>query len=240
MIKVLIGDQNIQKDINNFRFLNNDNEYQVVTSVSGMETITKCRENEPSIIILGSKFDDMKYTDVIDKISDLPSEFNKCNLILTLNNPKDKLCLSNTAIIYKVFDNPVNENTVKDTINNLKQKYEMPELTLNELRYNLLCLGINTYSNSSQYLTSAIFKCYYHPEYFITLDNIYEIIAEEYNVSKEQIKNGIRHLIDTFNKSYNLINKDLYDKIFINRENVSPKQFIQRFVNYLQTIKGQS
>lgn len=240
MVKVLIGDKNIQKDINRFNIFNDNNEYQVITSTLGLETISKCVENEPSIIILGSNFDDMKYTDIIDKISVLPAEHNKCNLILLVNNPREKIHLSNTAIIYKIFDNTIDENSFRETVNVLKDKFKVPDINIKELKSLLLKLGIYIYSNASQYLISAIFKCYYNSEYLVTLDNLYEIIAEEFNVSKEHIKNSIRHLIDTFNNSYNLSDNDLYYKIFINKTNISPKQFIQFFVNYLHEIKGQN
>lgn len=240
MVKVLIGDRNIQKDIDNFRFLNDNNEYQVITSTSGLETIARCREIEPSIIILDSNFDDMIYTDIIDKISLLPNELNKCNLILKVNRPEDKMLLSNTSIVYKIFDNTINENDTQKAVNILKHKFDTPDITIKELKSILLSLGIYIYSNASQYLISAIFKCYYTPEHFVTLDRLYEVIADEYNVSKEQIKNSIRHLIDTFNKSYNLKDNDLYYKIFMNKTNISPKQFIQIFVNYLHDVKGQN
>ena len=101
-------------------------------------------------------------------------------------------------------------------------------------------LGINIYSLGSQYLISAIYKCYYHPEYFTTLDNLYLIISNEYNVSKEQIKNSIRHTIDTFNRNYNVSDKSLYFSIFQTLKDISPKQFIQMFINYLQTVKDSS
>jgi len=200
MVKVLIGDRNIQKDIDNFRFLNDNKDYQVITSTSGLETIARCREIEPSIIILDSNFDDMIYTDIIDKISLLPSELNKCNLILKVNKPEDKMLLSNTSIVYKIFDNTINENDTQKAINILKHKFDTPDITIKELKSILLNLGIYIYSNASQYLISAILKCYYTHEHFTTLDRLYDVIADEYNVSKEQIKNSIRHLIDTFNK----------------------------------------
>ena len=102
----------------------------------------------------------------------------------------------------------------------------------------MLSLGINTYSIGSQYLISVIFKCYYYPENFVTLDNVYKLVADEYHISNEQIKNSIRHTIDTFNRSYNLSNKSLYLKIFENEKDISPKRFIQMLVNYLNKIKS--
>lgn len=238
MVKVLIGNKNIQKGIRNFQFLQENNEFEIVTSNSGIETINKCKIIEPAIIILNSNLPDMTYTDVINRISNLPCELDKCNLILTVDNSQDKMLLSNTSIIYRVFDKNFDEKTMKETLNVLKSKFETPTLTIRELKSILLSLGINTYSIGSQYLISAIFKCYYYPESFVTLDNVYKIVADEYNVSNEQIKNSIRHTIDTFNSSYNLSNKALYLKIFESEKNVSPKRFIQMLVDYLNRIKS--
>lgn len=240
MVKVLIGNKDIQKDIKKYQFLIDSNEYEIITSNSGIETINKCIETTPAIIILNSNFSDIAYTDVIDKISNLPSENDKCNLILTVNNPKDKLLLSNTSIIYKVFERPVSQDDAKETMTFLKAKYELPNLSLIELKSILLSLGFNTYSIGSQYLMSAIFKCYYHSETFITLDNVYTQVANEFNVSKEQVKNSIRHIIETFNKSYNIINENLYLKVFEKKRDISPKQFLQKFVNYLLITKSKN
>ncbi len=240
MVKVLIGNKDIQKDLKKYQFLIDSNEYEIITSNSGIDTINKCIETNPSIIILNSNFSDIAYTDVIDKISNLPSEYDKCNLILTVNNSKDKLLLSNTSIIYKIFERPVNQDDAKQTLTFLKAKYELPDLSYIELKSILLSLGFNTYSIASQYLMSAIFKCYYHSETFITLDNVYVQVANEFNISKEQVKNAIRHLIETFNNSYNIINENLYLKIFENNRDISPKQFLQRFVNYLLIVKNKN
>ena len=240
MLKVLIGNKNIKKDMKNYQFIKDDPNYEIITSNSGVETIKKCVSTNPEIIILNSSFSDMHYTDVIDKISCLPNENDKCNLILTINNREDKLSLSNTSIIYRIFEKPVNLCEAKETMTFLKTKFELPNLSLKELKSILLDLGIPTYSLGSQFLISTIFKCYYHPETFVTLDNIYKIVANEFDVSKEQVKNSIRHIIDTFNKSYNIINEKLYFKIFGNAQNISPKQFLQRFINYLQIEKSKN
>lgn len=239
MVKVLIGNKDIQTDINNFQFLKDNNEYEIITTNSGKETINKCKTINPEIIILKSNFLDMAYTEVIDKISNLPSEYDKCNLILTVDKPEDKMCLNNTSIVYKIFDIPIDENNAKETLNSLKVKFETPRLTLRELRIILLNLGINIYSIGSQYLISAIFKCYYYPEKFITLDNIYKIVADEYDASSEQVKNAIRHTIDTLNTS-NIADKDLYSNIFSTTKNISSKIFLQKFVNYLHIVKSKN
>lgn len=245
MTKVLIGNKDIQTHSKSFQFLRNSSEYELVFSETGRETITKCRTINPSIIILDSNITDMTFTEIIDKISTLPDENNKCNLILTVNNPKDKLLLSNTSIIYKIFDYNLKDNLdtkkVKEAVNDLTTKYKTPDITKSEVTNLISRLGIFPYSNGTNCLISAIFKCYYHPEYFNTLDNLYSKIVPEYEdegLTKEDIKNRIRHTIDTMNISTNIDGQNLYYEIFGHLTKVSPRIFIYLFVNYLNKIKG--
>ena len=238
MTKVLIGNGDIQAGLKNFQFLKNSNEYEIIFSNSGKETIDICRTISPNIIILDSNISDMVYTDIIDTISTLPEENNKCNLILTVNNPKDKQLLSNTSIIYKIFDYSSDAKKVKETINDLTKKYKTHDITKSEINSLISKLGIFPYSLGASCLISAIFKCYYHPEYFYTLDNLYSKVAPEYNFTVEEVKNKIRHSIDTINISTNIDGAKLYHEIFGQLSKLSPKVFILMFVNYLNKIKG--
>lgn len=240
MVKVLIGNKNIQEDLQNFQFLKNNNEYELITSNTGKDIINKCLTIKPNIIILDSNIDDMQYTDIIDRLSTLPEENNKCNLLLTVNRPEDKQLLKHTSILYEILDYPLDENFARKTINDLKIKYQIPDIKVVEINTILLALGIHPYSLGSQCLVSAIFKCYYHPEYFYTLDNVYKIVAQEFNITKEDVKNKIRHTIDTVNTSINIDGQDLYLKIFGRLKKVSAKIFIQMFVNYLNIIKSKN
>ena len=237
MTKILIGSDDITKEIKNFQFLKNKNEFEIITSNSGIETIEKCKDFNPTIIILYSNFSDIPYNQVINRIANLPSQFDKCNLILNVKRPKDKQLLSNTSIIYRIFDTPFNEKEYQETINVLRTKFEFHKLTLKELKTILLNLRINIYSTGAQYLISTIFKCYYKPEEFITLNNVFNLVAMEFNVSKDQVKNSIRHTIDSFN---NTDDKNNYLRLEIFKNNyVSTKLFIEDLVNYLH-IKNKS
>lgn len=243
MTKVLIGNKDIQTDLKNFQFLKNSNEYDLIFSNTGRETINKCRTISPNIIILDSNIQDMAFTEIIDRISTLPDENNKCNLILTVNNPNHKLLLSNTSIIYKIFDynleNNLDTKKVKEAVNDLTIRYKTPDITKSEVLNLISKLGIFPYSIGTSCLVSAIFKCYYHPEFFSTLDLLYSKVTPEYdNLTQEDIKNKIRHSIDTMNISNNTEGANLYFEIFGNLTKVSPRVFIYLFVNYLNKIKG--
>lgn len=239
MTRVLIGNKNIEIDLKNFQFLQNNGEYEIITSDNGREMIDICRSVKPNIIIFNSDFQDMPYTDIIDKISTLPEENNRCNLILTVNNEKDKQLLKNTSILYEIFDYPIDSKRAKETIGVLKEKYNKPDITVSEVNNLLLRLGMNVYSLGCQCLISAIFKCYYHPEAFFTLDNIYKIVANEYNLTKEEVKNKIRHSIDTINTSTNIFEDGLYIKIFRKLQKYIFKSFYTNVCELSKYIKKQ-
>ena len=195
---------------------------------------------KPNIIILNSDFSDIPYTDVIDKISEMPEEDNKCNLILNVKNPYDKIKLENVSVIYKIFEYPPDIIKARETIKSLKIRYEIPNITAPEVNHLLIMLGINIYSKGAQYITSAIFKCYYHPEYFFTMDNIFKLVGNEYSVSKNEIKNSVRHTVDTLNNYYNNDKNSLYFKIFGQTKNLTSKDFLELFVDYLHIIKSKN
>lgn len=240
MVNVLIGNKDIHEDIKNFEFLTDNDEYKIITSSSGIETINKCRINKPDIILLNSNFTDIAYTEIIDKISNLPDEEDKNNLILTVKNPQDKIALKNVSIIYRIYDYPFDSKQMRQTINYLKERYEIPSITIFEIRTLLSRLGLHPYNVGTQYLISAIYKCYTHPQDFKTLDNIYKKIAIDNDISKDYVKSKIRHTIDTFNKLDMSFTKNLYLEIFGCVQFLSSKRFIEIIVDFLYKNKSKS
>ncbi len=240
MTKVLIGSKNVQTDLNDFPFLKNNNDFEIITSNTGKETLCKCRNLQPNIIILDSNISDMKYSDVMERISMLPYENNKCNLILSVEKPEDKLLLKHTSVLYEVLEQPIDKKEAKKTLIDLKTKYEIPNISTKQVKDILLQLGINTYTLGSQCLVSAIFKCYYYPEDFYTLDNIYRKVALEFDITKEDVKNKIRHTIDTINTSTNIDGQKLYFSIFGNLAKLSSRTFLQLFIKYLNNLKSKN
>ena len=241
MTKVLIGGRNVQTDLNDFPFLQDNTEFQIITSNSGKDLLNKCRTLTPNIIILDSNIKDMAYTDLMDRISALPYENNKCNLILSVNKPEDKLLLKNTSVLYEILDQPVNITEARNAVDIIKSKYSIPLVTSDELEDIISRLGINLYSLGCQCLISAIFRVYYHPDDFSTLNNIYEKIKPQFDSFKltaGDIKNKVRHTIDTLNVSTTIEGQELYHSIFGDIKNPSAKIFVQKMSQYLKTIKS--
>lgn len=238
MIKVLVANKNIKNDFNSFQFLTKNNEFEIETSCTGIETIEKYKISKPSIIILDSNIADMSYTDIIDKISMFPEEDEKVNMILTLKDKKDKLLLENASKIYKILDDPLDTDKFESTLKSMKEKFEKPKITTHEIRYLFTRLGLAINSEGANFMISAIFKNYYSPEKYPKLNDILLSIAEDYNIPKDVVRNRLRTFLNTFNNSYNIDEHKTYIKIFGHDSNITPKSFLDDFIAYLNMKKN--
>ena len=97
----------------------------------------------------------------------------------------------------------------------------------------LLKLGLNCYHKGFEFLVSTIYKLYYCPDRFISLINIYRLVANDYDVSTDKVRSSIRHTLEALNSDF-----DLYKDIFGNCTELSPRSFIENFMMYLQNIKS--
>ena len=128
--------------------------------------------------------------------------------------------------------------TLKKMDNSLKNNLKISPIEINEIRYLLLNLGLSTRGEGGKYLIAAILNCYYSPEYFTKLDDILKIVGDEFNIPTENVRSKIRSRLSTFNNSYNYNEHELYFKIFIFKQKITPKVFLEYFTLYLDSIKG--
>lgn len=239
MLKVLVASENIKQNSQYCNYLANDKDLEVISTKDGITTLNKYLSLRPNILILDTFFSDLNYTDIIDKITKLDDESSKCNTILTVNTDIKKLDLRNVEKIYSILSEPVNLQELSQTLSNMKKKCKYAEITIDEINTYLSRLYFNLGSNGTDYITSAIFYCYYNPFALKSLDGIYDYVSKEYNVDAKTIKAGIRSSLVPLNtyRSINSQNKLL--AIFnIYKDNITPKQFLKAFVPYLRYKKN--
>ena len=237
MLKILVANQDTEQRINCSQFLTNDKNFIVENTSTGLMTLNAYLETKPNILILDTNFDDIKYTDILDRISLIPIEKKKCNTILTLNNPKEILDLVNTSKIYKIFNKPLDFIKIKDTINELKAYYTIDELTLEELDFILLQLDFNLKSNGTRYIESAILQCYYSPILLGDFELVMKNISNQYNVSEKTVREAIRSSLTPFNNSREYNHLSPIIKLFEPDINITPKLFLRTIVTYLHYKK---
>lgn len=237
MLKILVANQNNKQNLQYNKFLT-ENGYNVQSSFDGKSTLTSYKKLEPNILILDSNFTDIKYTEIIDRISLSPMERNKCNIILTIEQEQKINTLKNVCKINQIFYKPIKYVELLKQLELMKSEYELKDITDDELNYYLLPLNFSINSNGCIYLKSAISHYYYYPKRFNSLNDIYILISSEYNITPKEVKYAIRNSLVSLNNYRNSIKGNSILKLFDETRDITPKYFLDIFVTYLRIKKN--
>ncbi len=200
MLKVLVSNANANQNLAYCKFLSNDKDLKVQSTKDEIETLKKYFDIEPDIFILDSHFQNMNYAEIIDRISTKPNEMQKCNTLVTINKLEDKLCLQNVAKIYKIFLKPLDMTLLSNTIKTIGEEKASEDITLEEIQALLISLRFNITSRGTKYIITAILQNYYYTSLFPKLDNLFEAIAYQYNVTPDSVREAIRGALIPLNR----------------------------------------
>ena len=238
MLKILVSNANIEENTMLCQFLTNEKDFEVENTKDSNTTVNTYFKIEPDIFILDSHFKEMCYTEIIDKISVLPSEKWKCNTILTLDKIDNQFFLENTAKIYRILYKPLILNKVSEVINLMKAELVAPKITMQEIKLLLLSLGFNINTKSAYYMACAIMQCYYYPSMLLSLNDICDVVALQLNTTAETIKEGLRSSLISLNKYGVSPTEDpLLSLLGFNR-NITPRFFLEIITTYLHNQKN--
>lgn len=234
MLKILVANQNGEQNLEYCKFLKNKNEYDIKMSTDAVTTLKTYKKIEPNILILDSNFSDT--TELIDKVTALPNEKNKCNIILTIDSVQQVLELRNFTKIKQILYKPINYNELIKEVNLMKEEFEIQDISDDELNYYLLSLHFIINSNGCRYLKSDIWYYYYYPNKFNSLDEIFKIVANEYDINNNEVRESIRSALVPLNTYRDNIDHKIM-KMFDKSRNITPKYFLDTFVTYLKLKK---
>ena len=136
--------------------------------------------------------------------------------------------------VYKTYFYSFDLDSIKQEIEkNLLNKNEVQELS--EESISLLFMKLNLFNNSlgGKYYRFAIKECYKNPELLNCLNDIYEIIAKEFNTEIPAVTSAMRTALSYVNKFKQKNDDKPIFKIFGN-EKITPKTFIRYVVIYYQ------
>ena len=237
MLKILVANQNNEQNLEYCKFLANRTGYNIQSCTDGKTTLLEYKKEEPNILILDSNFNDINCTDLINKITSFPNEKNKCNIILTVDSIEQFCDLENVAKINQILYKPINHEKLIDKIDLMKQEFETMDILDNELNSYLLQLSLNVNSIGCKYLKCAILNYYYYSKRFNYLEDVFITVASEYNVTKSEIREGIRSALIPLNIYRDTIQHPIM-KLFDTTRNITPKYFLEFFVIYLKSKKN--
>ncbi|MCI9245861.1 MAG: hypothetical protein HFJ30_01745 [Clostridia bacterium] len=232
MLKVLVADESLESNLRCCQYLlANDKNLNIVSSNSGINTLEKYHEINPNVLVINSNFKDMKYTEIINELSNTGEERHNCNIILTVLD-SNKVEVDFMAKVYKLFYK-LDYDKIYDGINQYNLDniifYEPSEKNLRALFYKL-----NLYNErlGSVYLKYAIVKCYHTPELLNSLNSIFTLISKEFNISYESIRPAMRNALKSVNNCRNMTGDKGIFKLFENEDSITPKIFIRTITTY--------
>ncbi|MCI8621228.1 MAG: hypothetical protein HFJ50_05810 [Clostridia bacterium] len=237
MQKILVANENIKQNLSICNYLSIDKSLDI-SSIT--DTASICRayfEINPNVFILDSSCNKISYTDILDKISDTPNEKQKRNTLITLDKLNDNLKLVNMSKVYQVFPKPLNLSEIYSTINLMKDKQNTKYLSQEEIYSLFLNLNLSLNSKGTHYLVCAVLQWYYNPISIRSLDNIFNFIASQYDVSKMSVRSAVRRTINSIPLSNLDHIKDPFLKKLTNSELLTPKTFLNIITKYFREKK---
>ena len=233
MVKILIANKDItDQNLNEFQFLRKYPEYRIKISNTGIETIKQCMKIKPNIILLCTNIEDVPFYELLYRLSKLPDEESKSNVILIVENEDEKKLLTNTSKLCEIIDKNFEIEELKNLLEHLKIKYKFPELTYADITALFSELEVSPSKEGSSYMQLSIYNNYYSLDEYPKLVEIYDNIYKNFKIEPKITRNRMRTSLHRLNNSYNPNEHPIYAKIFGTRTNITPKEFIDCCTDY--------
>lgn len=234
MVKILLANNNIEKDLKLFQTLADCTGFKLVTANNGLSTIKKYLEFRPDIFILYTNLKDINYLKILQRVSqDSNIEKTNCNVILINDTPNESIHITDVSKLYKIF---YTKPELQEILNIVK---EMSDYALDG-KIDLLFLEtkISLSSSPSDRVRYALRKCYYNPNLTANIDELFNIVARDFDTTGDGIRSSFRTALSRLNLYKDKGNHpfEIY-KFFENGEDVTPKTFLDIAVYYLKNKK---
>lgn len=134
----------------------------------------------------------------------------------------------NTKKVYEVFSKSTNFDSLKSSINRLRDELIQEDFPTEKFCSILLKLNLNPYSHNVKVLNKAIELCYYNEYLLDNLTTIHKTIALNEGCSPEKIKSCLRGTTKNLNRnnSPQTLNKFFYIDDTKRKHEVSTKHFM--------------
>lgn len=235
MINVIVADDSFELNSLYCNYLAKDKDIKIISrTYDGEETLKDYLMYKPDVLLLDLDMPKMSGNDVINKLSELTEEKNKCNIIVISAHKDMRLELQDVSKIYKIFTKPCQFDGLLDSVKEIgTKKNELSDKMIKDL---LLKLGINLYYKGTPILIEALKIAYNNPELLFNMSDLYRILEFKLKLPKEKIQRRIRGTIDTMN---NHLSRTLLCSFFHiqSNETISPKYFFEIVIEYFNEIK---
>lgn len=238
MIRVMVADDNM--DLNNLycKFLTKDKDIKIISQTTdGKETLEKYKELKPDLLLLDLELPTISGLDIIELLSNDPKEKDNKNIIVISGNTNARANLWNMKKVYISVPKPIDLVTLLERIKDFIKEKQLRsrEITKSDISLFLSDLNVQTHKKNTEILIDAIQTAYNKPFLLRNINNLYQFVGEEKNISSTVIQWSIRNSIRSINK--NISDKKLYTIFHLPSfdRSIAPKYFFTTTIEYLQT-----
>ena len=229
MFKVLVALANEEDSLKCYKMLSTDSYFEVFRALTGIDALNKYHEINPDIFLLDYNFSDINGIEILNKIEISLAEKEKINTIFITEKSKQ---ITDVSKIYKILYTPSIEDILNVVYQFIKER-KCPELDLDDIYTYFSDFKIHLSINGCEYMKSAIEICLqYFPFYGNSLDDLLYKLADKYQKTPEQIRDGLKSALKPINISSQEFARSLYPEIFNDDDLLSPKRFIERSTIY--------
>lgn len=145
MVNILISNRDVSFANNLENMLANDKNYVFKITTTEADTISNYNKINPDVLVLDDNIPDLSIEDIIDRLSIIPNDFGKPNIVLTLeHNSSDEL--NNVEKVSSIIYKPINTDKLIASIRKTANRNQRPELTKAKVSVFLKKLNLNCYS----------------------------------------------------------------------------------------------
>lgn len=145
MVNILISNRDVSFANNLENMLANDKNYVFKITTTEADTIYNYNKMNPDVLVLDDNIPDLFIEDIIDRLSIIPNDFGKSNIVLTLEHNSSGE-LNNVEKVSSIIYKPINTDKLIASIRKTANRNQRPELTKAEVSVFLKKLNLNCYS----------------------------------------------------------------------------------------------
>lgn len=157
MTRVLLAEDDVNLNSTFKTYLNSDIDIDVIDSLlDGDDVIKSYIKNMPDVLVLDLDLPHKNGLQIIDELSNMDEEKEKCNIIVISGNTNYRLNMLNTSKIHRVLPKPFDFTKLSESIHEIRVEKKIKKMNNKELNKILLRLNFDLYSKGTLYLIRAI------------------------------------------------------------------------------------
>lgn len=233
MINLMIAEDDINIGSTYVQFLTKDKEIKIVSfTTDGERALKEYLEKKPDILLLDLDMPKMNGLEIIEYLSKIPEERNKCNIIVITGDRLKIGKIRKASKVYEIIEKPIEYENLVEFIKQVplsknndfeKKKKDM-----------FIALKLKPSSKGTKCLSEAIDITYNDPTLEDNLNYLYKVVSIRRKITFSKAKWRIINSIKRINE---VAPEDILKKFFYvydKNDEVTPKNFFSYVRDYLE------